>query len=103
MLANHDLARRREHRRVDELDGVADRWLPGMLALPKSLIALADLDVPRPKHRGTIADEQTCLACRALQTLSFLHHLPVHGMRDGSHHGGVKVGNEQRGVLAIRK
>jgi hypothetical protein len=102
MLADHDLARRGQHRWVDELDGITDRWLPGVLALPKGFIALADLDVPRPKHGRTIAHEQTCLACRTLQTLGFLNHLPVHGVGDCTHDSGIKVSDEQRGVLAIR-
>jgi hypothetical protein len=65
-----------------------------VFALSKGLIELADLDISRSKHGRTIANEQTCLACRALQTLGFLHHLPVHGVGDGTHDGRVKVSDE---------
>jgi hypothetical protein len=86
---------------VDELDGITDGCLPRVFTLPKGLIAFADLDVSWSKHGRTIADEQTCLACRTLQTLGFLNHLPVHGVGDCTHDGGVKVSDEQRGMLAI--
>jgi hypothetical protein len=94
MLANHDLPRRGEHRWVDELDRIADRGLPRVFALPKGFIAFADLDVPRPKHGRTIADEQTCFACRTLQTLGFLNHLPVHRVGERAHESRVKVGDQ---------
>jgi hypothetical protein len=102
MLADHDLARHREHRRVDELHGIADGRFPGVFTRPKHPIAVADLNVPRPEHGCTIADEETRIARRALQRLSLLNHLPVDRMGECTHDGSVKIGDEQRGVLAIQ-
>jgi hypothetical protein len=103
MFAHHDLACRWPHRWVNELDRIADGWLPGVFAGTKSLIALTDLDVSWSEHGGAIAQEEARLARHVLQALRVLYHLPVHGVRQGTHEGGIKVGDEQCRVLAIKR
>jgi hypothetical protein len=103
MFAHHDLAGRWPHRWVNELDRVADGWLPRVFASAKSFIALTDLDVSWSEHGGAIAQEKARLARHVLQALRVLYHLPVHGVRQGTHEGGIKVGDEQCRVLAIKR
>src|SRR2546425_828034 len=102
MLANHDLALHWPHRRVNELDRITDRRLSRVFAGTESLIALADLDIARPEHGGAIAQEESSFTRCALQALGVLHHLPVHSVGKGTHEGGVKVGDEQCRVRAIK-
>ena len=77
--------------------------LPGVFARAKSLIALTDLDISWSEHGGAIAQENARLARHLLQALRVLYHLPVHGVRQGTHESGIKVGDEQCRVLAIKR
>src|SRR5215510_3120474 len=103
MFAQHDLACRWPHRWVNELDRITDGRLPGVFASAKRLIALADLDVSWSKHSGAIAQEEARLARHVLQALRVLYHLPVHGVRQGTHKSGIKVSDEQCRVLALKR
>src|SRR2546428_3498519 len=102
MFAHHDLAGRWPHRWVNEFSRITDGWLPGVFARAKSLIALTDLDVSWSEHSGAIAQENARLARHVLQALCVLYHLPAHGVRQGTHESGIKVGDEQCRVLAIK-
>src|SRR5262249_12186179 len=103
MFAHHDLACRWPHRWVNELDRITDGWLSGVFARAKRFIALTDLDISWSKHGGAIAQEEARLARHVLQALRVLYHLPVYGMWQGSHKSGIKVGDEQCRVLALKR
>src|SRR5262245_52466044 len=103
MFAHHDLAGRGPHRWVNELDRITDGWLPGVFARAKRFIALTDLDVSWSEHGGAIAQEEACLAGHVLQALCVLYHLPVHGVRQGTHESSIKVGDKQCRMLAIKR
>src|SRR4051794_4224754 len=103
MFAHHDLACRWPHRGVNELDRIANGWLPGVFASAKRFIALTDLDVSWSEHGSAIAQEEARLARHVLQALRVLYHLPVHSMRQGTHESGIKVGDEQCRVLALKR
>src|SRR5262245_1789862 len=103
MFAHHDLTSRWPHRWVNELYRIADGRLPGVFASAKRFIALTDFDVSWSEHGGAIAQEEVCLARHVLQALRVLYHLPVYGVRQGPHESGIKVGDEQRRVLALKR
>src|SRR5215831_16416239 len=103
MFAHHDLASHWPHRWVNELDRITDGWLPGVFARAKRFIALTDLDVAWSEHGGAIAQEETGLARYLLQALRVLDHLPIHGVWQGTHESGIKVGDEQCRVLALKR
>src|SRR5262245_23646504 len=103
MFAHHDLTCRWPHRWVNKLDRITNGRLPGVFASAKSFIALTNLDVSWSEHGSAIAQEEARLACHVLQALRVFHHLPVHSVRQGTHESGIKVGDEQCRVLAIKR
>jgi hypothetical protein len=74
-----------------------------VFASAKRLIALTDLDVSWSEHGGAIAQENARLARHMLQALRVLYHLPIYGVRQGTHEGSIKVGDEQGCVLALQR
>src|SRR5215813_870243 len=103
MFTHHDFACRWPHRWVNKLDRITNGRLPGVFASAKSFIALTDLDVSWSEHGGAIAQKEARLARHVLQALRVLYHLPVHGVWQGTHESGIKVGDQQRRVLAIKR
>ena len=84
-------------RLVDYLQRVADRRLPGGLALAEGLVPVADFRVAGPKYGSRVADHDPGVPRRLLQRPGLFHHASFNGVGNGVHHLGVKVGDKQGG------